>query len=84
MQKLSFGTNTTVELCVNQRIAGPWRSLFAKREEVTQAQQKLVALQCTPHSEERDKAIADLKLQIAILKEEEAECHQLFKNSLKP
>jgi hypothetical protein len=79
-----ISSTTTVTLGVNPKKAAALLVLLTKKEEVTQAQQKLVALQCTPHSEERDKAIADLKLQIAILKEEEAECHQLFKNSLKP
>lgn len=75
--------SSTVTLCVNPKKAEALLALFKKREEVTQAQKRLAALQCTQYSEERDKAIADLQLQIAVLKEEEADCHQQFKESLK-
>lgn len=76
--------SSTVTLCVKPKKAAALLVLFKKRDDVTQAQKRLDALQCTPHSEERDKAIADLKLQIAVLKQEEAVCNNLFKESLKP
>jgi hypothetical protein len=79
-----ISSTTTVTLGVDLKKAAPLLALLAKREEVKHALQRLTALQDTRCSELRDKAIADLNLQVAVLKEEELECHQLFKDSLKP
>ena len=75
---------TTVTVCLSPEKTKAFLALLAKREEAKVAKLARDALQRTPHSEERDKGIAALELQIAVLKGEEDVCSQQFQKALKP